>query len=392
MALCLVSSLLSPAEAATKITLSGVVKAKDGSGPISGIHVCLLGTNRRPCDTTDGSGRYSVSFPKGTYALTATDEDLDGSWVRQARRGGKKLRLTKSLVLNWSMVRGATISGRLRAPGGGDPSHGELEVSAFRFADGRAGAEEISLSNVGGDGSFFVTKLPPGRIALRVKDNSARPSFASQWYPNASAASTSKPITVRTAQAVTGTEITLNPSSTLRVRVTSRGEGIESTVKIVDRDGRSLAETYTDARGLVVFGGLHAGSYKLKASPHQVAYTEWFSNHHDVKKANPVKVAGATTTNRTFALHFPTLRATKKPSVKVKDGAVVASGGTWNATPERRLFRWFRDSTWMKSESGRSYDLRKADRGHRVHVCIVAMRVGYADGRSCSSPSRKITG
>lgn len=396
------TALLSPAVGGTPTPLrvTGVVQAKDGSGPVAGIDVCLSGEKGKYyyCGSSDAEGHYTVKISAGpSYVMSARNPGFYGEFIDQVRNGGKPFKISKSFVANWSMVRGASISGHLRPPAEQPLAHADLSVWAYRVdSQGRTSGSSRYGSNIAESGYFYVSALPAGRYRLLVEDSSADRAYARQWYPDASAASTSTPLSVTTAQDLTDTDITLHHASAMRVRVKDKGKGLKSLVKIVDRDGRYVDEAVTDDDGLVVFGGLHAGSYKVKASPHAFRYDEWYAGKRSVAQANLIHVGSTETAARTFTLSRPKMRATRAPRLTFGDDGygvrlLKASAATWAVRPDRVAYRWYSAGhRIMVPPPGTRYEIRGVDVGRKVKVCAIGVRENYENAQICSA-SKKIT-
>lgn len=383
---------LSPADAATKIVVSGTVTAKDGGDAIPGIEVCATTPAGRPyCGTSQDDGAYRITLPKGSYALHAEDPFLYGGWVQAEYRGGRRVELTASRTIPWQLDRGARITGDLRDVDRGSLRHADLSVTAVPVG------QEVGAglwSNISTDGYFEVSRLPAGRYRLLVVDHSTAKPYARQWYPSGAVASEGEIVTVTTGQRVVDRDIALRSAGRLSLVTRYRGAPVSSLVTLVDADGR-VVDARDTRKGSVTFTGLAAGAYTTKIQTRQFDWTEWYSGARNRSSARRITVSAGTTTTRTATLHYPTLKATKRPTIDTFGDVVrVRTHGRWNARPAKGYYgyRWYRDGKKLSASrsDGDRLRLRDSDRGHRFKVCITATRTDHAPGTSCSRYTGKV--
>lgn len=389
-----------PASAATWIKVDGVVRSAEAGRPgLSGIDVCARGKSTSGkqvtrCAKTASNGRYSLSTPKGSYHFLATEPSLYGEWVSQSYNRGKSTTLRSARTIDFQLARGAKISGFLRMPDGSAPGPSNaLVVNAYRaYSDGSAGQPLGLFANTNDDGFFQISKLPAGRYAIQVKDNGREPKLASQWYPNAATARASTALTVVAGQSLSGQDLTLRAGSTLRFTIKNpRGKATGGDVELYDRDGRAVYGPELGRNGLVTFSGLAPGAYRARGASHDVHFWEWYSDKSSLASANPINIGSGATVSRDFEVSYPTLRAAKRPTVKVDLNTVVSKPPKWTKKARTRDILWYRDGKLTKAPGFDWYLVRKADVGHRIKACYLARRTGHAEGRSCSKFSKKIT-
>ncbi|MDQ3156477.1 MAG: carboxypeptidase-like regulatory domain-containing protein [Actinomycetota bacterium] len=397
------ASAATTAQAATPPSISGTVTAADGTGPIDGLEVCAerqiskTSWQYDSCTRSAGGGAYTLPLNKGVFRLYADAPGLYGNWVRQQVGGGTgtphTLAATTAKTVNISMVRGAKLSGYLHGVDGGPPSERFLWVEAYRVrADGTIPQSYDTFSNITYDGHFDVSELAAGTYKLRVSDHATPLVYGQQWFPDAAVASAATPLTVRTGQRLSGNDITLTSAGTLEITLTKPNKTPSAgNVEVFDADGQFINSEQPDAQGMVRVGGLHSGTYKVKASPSDVAhYQEWYTNKKTFATATPITVTSANVTAATLQFHYPTLKASKAPTLKIDSNLVASSKGTWNAKPSYIRYDWYRDGKLVEADYGDRYITHKADRGHRMRVCTTSYRDGYADGHSCSKETGKI--
>ncbi len=316
-----------PAEAATTPVAHGTVTAAEGSGPIVGITVCATHRNARGdygaqrCTETAADGTYTIPVTNSLWSISAEQRYLYGAWLPQDYNNRKAYSFATSptRTFNFALVRGATISGYVSPPEGG-PRIDFTHVGAHRVGStGKVAKTATSFSNVSSDGYYRVAKLPAGTYKLLVDDGYSPVGYANQWYPAAAAASGGEAVTVGTGQAVTGRDISLTLAGSLTITLRKpSGSLATGQVEVYDQDGREIWQyAYGDPSTRTIVG-LHPGVYKIRASPTNVGgYREWYSWKRTFATANPITVTSGGTTTRTLTFHYPTIKATKRPVVRL---------------------------------------------------------------------------
>lgn len=387
-----------PAEGAARVTLTGIVTSNASGKPgLAGIEVCAVrytdagGYENTYCTVTRADGRYTLKLAPGRYSFTALERYLYGSWAPQKFAGGKIIRVGSSRVINFQLSPGAKITGYLRTPEGGPPGENVLSVSAFAVdSRGKVVTMSESFSNTAGSGYFEISKLPAGRYVLQITDGDS--VFARQWFPSSATASASTVLAVAAGQRSTGRDMTLTLGSTLELAVTGpRGKPEAGYVDLYDASGSHVTGDYTFAKGVVTLTGLFPGQYRARGTAYAANFTRWYSGKKSLAAANPINVAAHSTTKRTFQLRYPTLKAKKRATVRIDWNSVMAKPPKWRKKAHNIQIVWYRDGKRLNRRGHDHMLTRKSDVGHRLKACYIGRRAGYADGRSCSKYSRKIT-
>lgn len=391
-----------PAQAATSPYAHGTVTAADGSGPIAGITVCATHRNTsgdyggERCTETAADGTYRIDVTASLYSFTAEQRYLYGDWLPQDYNARKAYSFgaTTSRTFNFSLVRGAKISGYLKAPGGGGPGHDVMAVEAYRVdSTGVTRGYANVFSNVGTSGYFEVSKIPPGRYRLKISDNSGTYAWAEQWYPASGTASGGTLFTVTAGQRITGQDAQLTVPGSITIQLLKpTGSSVGGWIDFYDTDGRLLYNAESNYTSRQTIHGLFPGTYKVRASPLNVAgYREWFTWKRTFATANPITVKAEATTTKTMTFHYGTLKATSRPKIHFETYELTASKGTWTPSASSYRYDWLRDGTIVRKQTAAYwYNPTRADVGHRIKVCVTASRTAWASGRSCSDPSRVI--
>lgn len=389
-----------PASAAAWVTVDGIVRSGETDRPgLGGIRVCADGESTsgkqvNRCATSSSDGRYRFTAPPGAYVFSARQPDLYGAWVSQSYDGGRPTTVRSSRTIDFQLARGARISGFLRLPDGSTPGPSNaLVVSAYRaHSDGSAGGPLGLFSNTNDDGYFQISKLPAGRYSIQVEDNGRGPKHARQWFPSAATAKGGTALTVAAGQELAGRNMTLQPGSTLRFTIkNARGQVTGGDVRLHDEDGRAVAGAETRPNGVVAFSGLAPGAYRARGASSDARYWEWFSNKSSLARADPITVRSGTSVARVFTVDFPTLKASKRPTVKIDLNTVVSKPPRWKKKVRTHDILWYRDGRLTNAPGFDWYLVRKADVGHRIKACYVVRPTGYGESRSCSKYSKRIT-
>lgn len=389
-------AVLSPADATTKIVVSGTVAEGSDVPPGPFVKVCARSASgRSTCTTTDEDSRYRLALAPGTYTLTADGTLENDSWLTARYANGQKVSLTTSRTIDWTMEVGARIIGQLFDPVHEQLVHTDMVVRAYAVdAHGRTSKTVATRTKLNPAGTFDLNGLPAGRYRVRVTDTSYKRPYGGQWYPNASSSLGAEDITVTHGEVSEDHRMTLGPASRLTVRTVHRGANVYTRVALFDKGGHEVEERDT-RRGSVSFSGLHSGTYKVRLTALRVDWLEWYSGARSFDKARGIGVGTATTTSRTATLHYPTLKATKRPTIDTFGDVVrVRTHGRWNARPAKGYYgyRWYRDGKKLSASrsDGDRLRLRDSDRGHRFKVCITATRTDHAPGTSCSRYTGKV--
>jgi hypothetical protein len=163
--------------------------------------------------------------------------------VEQLYKNGQIIHLKSTTVhhVNFALQPGATISGHLRAPDGGNPEDTYLGVDAYTVeSDGKTHGYANLLSNTDSGGYFQISKMSAGTYMLLVTDDDTPQNYGQQWYPDASMASAGTPITVTTGEQVVGKDMTLSTPGTLNIQTLYGTHSAQSQVELRDADGRWL--------------------------------------------------------------------------------------------------------------------------------------------------------
>ncbi|WP_307072756.1 carboxypeptidase regulatory-like domain-containing protein [Arthrobacter pascens] len=198
----------------------------------------------------------STSFDTATIITLTTGQDVSG--------------------IDATLVKGATISGKITAPAGVT-----LEKTGVMVYKTDNSYSSVASANVGSDGSYKILGLPAGSYKLKFTGNSS--GALDQWHSTAASFETATALTLTTGQDVAGINAALAKGATISGKITPpAGVGLGSTfVYIYKTDDRYsyVASTYPGADGSYKITGLPAGSYKVMFSGYDSKTLEqWYSN------------------------------------------------------------------------------------------------------------------
>lgn len=191
--------------------------------------------------------------------------------------------------INVTLVKGASISGKVTAPSGVDPAH--LRVSAFSTDSQSTDAGNVQVSP---DGSYQLTGLRAGSYKLQF--SGYQTDALTQWYKNAATFSTATAVAVTAGQVLTGIDATLVKGASINGKVTapvgvnlsSVSVNVQSTEPI---EGFMPPFVQIAADGTYRASGLPAGSYSVGFNGYNSgALPQWYKNADSLASATPVVV------------------------------------------------------------------------------------------------------
>ena len=191
-------------------------------------------------------------------------------------------------VADTTLIKGATISGKITAPAALDLRQGRVVA----YPNGTVDAGRFS-SSVGPDGNYKLTALPAGSYKLKFEGGTS--GATDLWYGGTSL-ETATPVIVTTSQDRTGTNMTAITGASLSGKVS----GLSSygyPVDIVDAAGKTVKNGYTDAAGTFSVVGLAAGSYKVafnRSSGYAQEEAQFYNNKPE--SAGPAQAQAITVT------------------------------------------------------------------------------------------------
>lgn len=227
------------------------------------------------------AGSYKVQF--GGSASGAIDQWYSGAASFDT---ATPVTLTAGQGLtgvNASLVKGATISGRITVPAG-------VDLAAISVSVQGTGNEWYSAyGSVNPDGTYAVRGLPAGTYKIQfVGGNSGA---VTQWHAGAASFDAATPVTLTTGQDLTGVNADLVRGASISGTVTVPPGVDPGWVQVDARDinGNTAGYAYTGPDGTYRLNGLPAGSYKLAFSSYGTGLLQqWYAGASSFDTATPV--------------------------------------------------------------------------------------------------------
>jgi hypothetical protein len=122
-----------------------------------------------------------------------------------------------------SMLRGATISGRVRDPSGQPVSNLQVMAQQWTYRDGKPALQQVNSKTTDDRGEFRLFWLPPGDYLVGI--NPPRPAtaprptdaYARTWFPNAAEPRFAPRVAVAEGAEIAGIDISIRPQSPVSV-------------------------------------------------------------------------------------------------------------------------------------------------------------------------------
>ncbi|WP_223691378.1 beta strand repeat-containing protein [Leifsonia poae] len=309
---------------ARSASISGVVRAGDGS-PVSGVmYGWCQSAGCTISGTTDGSGAYTLpDLAAGTYSLTF---DSGAPFASRTRVDGVVVSTGQDLTgQDVTLLAAATLSGTLTGPSG--PLVDSM-VALFHAAPAGGFVSSVQTDSAG---HYTFTQLDPGAYTVQFQ-GPAGSGLTSQWWSDAPSLGMSSAITLGSGDARSGVDATLGTGVWLFGTVTGSdaptvglGGVTVNAFRSVGGVDTAVGSTVTDSLGRYRVPGLGTGSYKLQFVPSSGApyLATWWSSSATQAGALTVSITSGVAANPTDA------RLSRAGSIAgtltgADDGAVVA--------------------------------------------------------------------
>lgn len=218
------------------------------------------------------------------------------------------------LDINATLVKGASISGKVTVPAGVDVS------SVYVSATGE-GSQYGTSANVNTDGTYKVIGLVAG--SYKVKFGNYNSGALDEWYNNVQTQEAATPVVLAAGQDKTAVDATLAKGAAISGKVTLP-EGVSSYSVQVSvfkaADNTPVNSVQLSSDGTYALRGLPAGSYKLQFGGYgSGALTQWYNKATSLATATPLNLTEG-----------QSVTAINAPLVKggVISGKITAPAGT----------------------------------------------------------------
>ena len=215
---------------------------------------------------TDQRGRYLLDLLRGRYRIQV--EVPDSNYLPRQyggsgdAEGGDVLHIPtfdSFIVLDLSLTMGGSVAGRVR---------GEGEVPLDQVTIRAESADHRVSTSTGEDGSYLLSRLPPGEFLLSAGTRDQR--YVSAYFPGTSNRQDARPVAVEQRRELSGIDFVLQRAGAIRGRIRAfKGmEPLEGVRVVAEKQGDSpISRVATsDSLGRYRLAGLSPGSYVLSAA------------------------------------------------------------------------------------------------------------------------------
>lgn len=384
--------LVAPAQAAAPLrTLTGVVTSSIDGQRLEGIEVCVErtvgGQRESRCALSDATGSYRLRAPEGRHRLLARTPYRYGAWASQEWPGRAVTVAPRGSRADVVMRPGADIFVDLVSPSG--PIHESTGLYVYRVdAEGRVAEEETTFSNLAIDEDdprrafADLARLQPGRYVVQVRSPDEN-VHARTWYPDAATSREAQVVELSEGEQLRLPDMVLQEPAALVITArTPGGERLQPwQVQVLDAAGREMAVTTGTQRA--VARNLPAGTYRYRVVENRrtLRYAQWRTG---------VVVPRGGRVESTITMRWRTPKVTTRPGIRHDGNQITMTRGPrWSPTMRYHWddVHWYRDgrrTDWV----GRTYVPEKRDVGHRLQVCVAAVRIGWGRSLACSASYR----
>ncbi|WP_162242339.1 carboxypeptidase regulatory-like domain-containing protein [Arthrobacter sp. Leaf337] len=191
--------------------------------------------------------------------------------------------------INATLVKGASISGKVTVPAGVDIT--TMQVNASLAAYEYSPSTSVSVN---ADGTYRLAGLAAGSYKLKFSGYNS--GAIEQWYNNSATFSGAETLVLAKGQDLSGINATLVKGSSISGKVTAPAGTDMTNMRVAayttDAEYNESGSTQVAQDGTYRLSGLAAGSYKLQFSGYQSgALTQWYNNAASFSTANAVDIA-----------------------------------------------------------------------------------------------------
>ncbi|WP_198011516.1 carboxypeptidase regulatory-like domain-containing protein [Arthrobacter sp. FB24] len=280
-------------------TISGTVTAP------AGVVLTSVYVNAQPSDPQSPSWGWASVASDGTYRMeglaagsyklvfSGNNSGAETQWYNNAATQEAATAVTLAVGqnltgINATLVKGASISGKVTVPAGVDMTN--MQATASSPDSEYSQSSSVSVAS---DGSYRLAGLAAGSYKLKFSGYNS--GAISQWYNNAGTFAAAETLVLAKGQDLSGINATLVKGASISGKVTAPA-GIDMTNMRVayyaaDSQSNETGSTQVAADGTYRLSGLAAGSYKLKFDGYQSgALTQWYSNASSFSDASAVGI------------------------------------------------------------------------------------------------------
>lgn len=393
-AMLLTGGVIAPAaSAATTSTITGTLEFPESStsryANVSLYDASTADIVRELRTNSAGSFEF-VDVPLGDYKLKfdPSDRAMLDSWWRNSSdwANSETIHLTGDtpVVLSASIVRGASVSGRLRSdPIELGPGSGTTTVYIYPVGS----STYLTAHSVTAGGEYSLVGLPAGSYNVRAINSTE--GVVDQWWDQVRDRVNARVVTVGESQQLTGIDITLQHEGSISGTVTLPAD-IDPTVPTLVATATSVNGNLPTRRGQVAVDGtfriteLEPGPYVVSiadtSSPAVIA-TQYYPAASSSATATEVTVpsGGEISVSMVLRKLLPSgsvSLSTNSPVVGREISATLSLGGV-DLTGASFTYRWYADDEMLAAEPDSAFVVPLAAEGKRIRADVELVKAGY---------------
>ncbi|HEX4442112.1 MAG TPA: carboxypeptidase regulatory-like domain-containing protein [Galbitalea sp.] len=359
----------------------------DANGPVRGVRVTAFGPDSTLGDgKTNAAGKYRISaLTAGSYTVEFIPPKADNDALQYWNDANTPATATPITVngttttgVNATLVAGASVTGRVLAPGTPNTGVADADVSIYPAAGGQNIASALTNAN----GVYHVTGLPAGSYSVSIV-----PSFgagvAPEWWGGTFIQTGAKTLTLTTGQALTHVNQRLIVGSVISGTIyagdTSTPEPfadiqVFASDQLVGSLNAPPFEASTDGSGNYTLPNLGPGKYTLFIGSEDQNYvSQWWNGKASQAKGTALTVhrnIDVSGVDATLALAVIT-PGTPTISGRAKVGdTLTAHKGSWQPRGLIFSYQWLRNGSPIAHATASTYVPTSLDVGATIAVAV----------------------
>ena len=394
------------ASAAENGKISGTVTKASNGEPIEGAAVCARGAENEICESTTGSGEYTISVPVGRY-IVGFGADFGGLnyitqyWQESEEEFNLKVKLVEIKEsgeavsgIDAAMKVGGKIAGTVKNEQGegidGELKGEELEVCAIEELGPKEGRyANCALTNKSGE--YTIAGLRSGQYKIEFFPGFEGLNYITQYYEDKATFEEGKAVSVEVEKTTEPIDAEMHKGGVIKGTVTAADSGgaLEGIVVCALEKSHEIEVrcAVTKGGGTYAITGVPEGEYKIKffvesgegnreENPYLAQYYNDQSTFAEAESLNvgPSHAAegidaqlARTSTLWPANLGAPALSGTPNPGE-----TLFCSTGQWSNNPTSYSYAWLRDGAAVAELGGSTYTVQSSDVGDSISCQVTA--------------------